>query len=80
MATRNAPDAVDRAIPLAEAAKRLGLSSWTLRRWAQQRRVASIKLGQGRGARLMFLESTVRAILAANTREASSPEALRIAS
>lgn len=80
MQKKNALETTDRAITLVDAAQRLGISPWTLRRWAQQRRVASIKLGQGRGARLMFLESTVRAILAANMREASSPEALRIAS
>lgn len=39
---------MDRLISIPEAARRLGLSYWTLYRWAQDRRVPSIRLGRRR--------------------------------
>lgn len=39
---------MDRLISIPEAARRLGLSYWTLYRWAQERRVPSIRLGRRR--------------------------------
>ena len=59
-------------VTIAEAADRLGLSAWTVRRWASSRRIRSFKLGRRR----MLAEEDLRALVAAGERPARSDVAL----
>jgi excisionase family DNA binding protein len=50
-------------ISFEEAASKLGLSPWTLRLWARQRRIASVKLGGRRLLQTAEMERLVQANL-----------------
>jgi excisionase family DNA binding protein len=52
----------DRLTGLESAAKRLGVSVWTLRAWIQQGRIASNKLG----GRRLIPESEINRLIAAS--------------
>ena len=61
-----------RLLSIDEAASRLGVSPWTLRRWASSRRLRSYKIGRRR----MLAEEDLRALVAAGERPARSDVAL----
>lgn len=67
-------DAV-RLISLDDAADRIGLSVWTLRRWVCQGRLPSVKLG----GRRLLAESTIETLVAKGMRPADCPKELRLA-
>jgi excisionase family DNA binding protein len=50
---------------LEEAAMRLAVSPLTLRRWARDRKIESVRLGR----RLVFRDAALEAFIAAGTRE-----------
>jgi excisionase family DNA binding protein len=54
-----------RLLSLEEAALLLSLSPWTLRRWALQGRIASVKMG----TRRLLTEKTVNDLVAASFQE-----------
>ena len=61
-----------RLLTIDEAAERLGLSAWTVRRWTSSRRIRSYKIGRRR----MLAEEDLRALVAAGERPARSDVAL----
>ena len=63
-----------RLLTIDEAAARLGLSAWTVRRWTSSRRIRSYKIGRRR----MVAEEDLRALVAAGERPARSDVALPV--
>ena len=55
-----AQSTLERRVPLAEAASYLGLSKWTLRSWARQRRIASYQIGKNFSFAVSELERVIR--------------------
>lgn len=63
-----------RLLGLAEVADQLGISIWTVRRWAAQKRFRTVRLGR----RVLVPESEVRELVARNMEEAQAPKELRL--
>ena len=57
-----------------QAAERLGVSWWTLARWARQRRFRTVKLGR----RVLIPSVELDRLVESNGREPSAPEELRM--
>lgn len=56
------------------AAERLSLSPWTIRRWALNGRIASVKLSN----RLMIPDYVVADLIAKNLRPADAPDSMQL--
>ena len=74
MTRKDIHDHSDRLLTLKEAAERLGLSSWTLRRWCLQARIESVKLG----GRRLIPESTIARMIEKSTQRADCCTELRL--
>ena len=61
-------------LSLKQAAERLGLSDWTIRRWAAQGRIRSVKLG----GRRLIPESTIARVIEKNEQRAACCPELRL--
>lgn len=57
-------------LSLRDAAKRLGLSIWTLRAWAERGRIATVKLG----SRVLVRDAEIQRVIAEGTRPARSQQ------
>lgn len=60
-------------LTLRDASTRTGLSDWTLRRWALEGRIDSVKLG----GRRLIPEKVLSELIERNYEKASAPEALQ---
>ncbi len=73
--TRNAETKdFGKLLDIREAADRLGVSWWTLGRWARQGRFRTVRLG----SRRLVPESELARLIASNMTEATAPEELRM--
>jgi len=61
-------------ISIREAAERLGVSEWTVGRWARQGRFTTVKLG----GRRLVPETELDRIIESNLSQDSGPEELRM--
>ena len=61
-------------LSLRQAAARLGISDWTLRRWALQGKIASVTLGRRR----LIPDSVVRDLIDRNMHAASCSDELKL--
>lgn len=64
----------EKLLSLKEAAERLGVSDWTVRRWALKGRITSAVLG----GRRLIPESTVERMIAKNTQTTTCADELKL--
>ena len=74
MSNQNQAPQTTKLLSLKEASKIVGLSDWTLRRWALQGRIASVCLGRRR----LIPASVIDELIRSNWHEANGPEDLRL--
>ena len=67
-------DRNERLLSLKDAAARLGVSDWTVRRWALQGRITSAKIG----SRRLIPEGAVTRMIEKAMQQAYSPDELRL--
>jgi excisionase family DNA binding protein len=63
-----------RLLSLKQAAEQLGLSAWTLGRWARQGRFQTVRLG----GRRLVPECVISKLIEGNLRQADAPHELRL--
>ncbi|MBM4356005.1 MAG: helix-turn-helix domain-containing protein [Deltaproteobacteria bacterium] len=74
MANSNEAKRFGRLLTLKQAAAQLGVSWWTLGRWARQGRFRTVRLG----SRRLVPESELSRLVESNMTEASAPAELRM--